>query len=57
MAIENVELMHECFPEHLRMGTVRINKTNTQREKVRREERTWKDVRHKKNKSRLRKCS
>ena len=24
MAIENVELMHECSPEHLRMGTVRL---------------------------------
>ena len=44
MAIGNVELMHECFPEHLRMGIVRINMTNTQREKVRREERTWNDV-------------
>ena len=24
MAIGNVELMHECFPKHLRMGTVRM---------------------------------
>ena len=23
MAIENGELMHECFPKHLRMGTAR----------------------------------
>ena len=23
MAIENEELMHECSPEHLRMGTAR----------------------------------
>ena len=25
MAIENGELMHECFPKHLRMGTARMN--------------------------------
>ena len=24
MAIENMELMHECSPEHLRMGTARL---------------------------------
>ena len=24
MAIGNGELMHECFPKHLRMGTARI---------------------------------
>ena len=24
MAILNVELMHECFPKHLRMGTARM---------------------------------
>ena len=24
MAIENGELMHECFPKHLRMGTARL---------------------------------
>ena len=24
MAIRNVELMHECFPKHSRMGTARI---------------------------------
>ena len=24
IAIENVELMHECSPEHLRKGTVRL---------------------------------
>ena len=23
-AIEKVELMHECFPKHLRMGTARM---------------------------------
>ena len=26
MAIENVELGHESFPKHSRMGTARINK-------------------------------
>ena len=26
MAIENVELIHECSPVHLSMGTVRSNK-------------------------------
>ena len=26
MAIGNVELSHECFPEHLRMGTPKSNK-------------------------------
>ena len=26
MAIENEELMHECFHEHSGMGTVRIKK-------------------------------
>ena len=25
MAVENVELVHECSPEHLRMRTARIN--------------------------------
>ena len=24
MAVVNVELMHECFPKHSRMGTARI---------------------------------
>ena len=24
MAIENVELMYECSPEHMRMGAVRL---------------------------------
>ena len=24
MAIENYELMHECCPEHLRIGTAKI---------------------------------
>ena len=24
MAIGNLELMHECFPKHLRMGTARM---------------------------------
>ena len=24
MTIENGELMHECFPKHLRMGTARL---------------------------------
>ena len=24
MAIENGELMHECFPKHLHMGTARL---------------------------------
>ena len=24
MAVGNVELMHECFPEHLDMGTARM---------------------------------
>ena len=28
MAIENVELMHECFPKHFRMGTARIKEHN-----------------------------
>ena len=28
MAIENVELMHECSPEHLRMGTARLKSDN-----------------------------
>ena len=26
MAIENGELMHECFPKHLRMGTARTKR-------------------------------
>ena len=25
MAIENVEVVHECFPKHLGMGTARLN--------------------------------
>ena len=28
MAIENGELMHECFPKHLRMGTARLKSDN-----------------------------
>ena len=33
MTIENEELMQECFPKHLRMGTARMNKT--EKEKIR----------------------
>ena len=28
MAIENVKLMHECSPKHLRMGAVRLRMGN-----------------------------
>ena len=28
MAIGNGELMHECFPKHLRMGTARMKQDN-----------------------------
>ena len=28
MAIENRELMYECFPKHLRMGTARLKSDN-----------------------------
>ena len=28
MAIRNWELMHECFPKHLRMGTARLKYDN-----------------------------
>ena len=44
MAIENGVLMHECSPEHLRMGTARLNKTMKQRKKVRRGEWMGKEV-------------
>ena len=27
MAIEKVELTHECFPKHLRMGTARMKES------------------------------
>ena len=37
MDIENKELMYECSPEHLLMGTARLkNKTMKQRKKVKR---------------------
>ena len=32
MAIENGELMHECFPKHLRMGTARLKYDNATEE-------------------------
>ena len=37
MAIENGELMHECFPKHLRMGTARMKEDNETDEDGRRE--------------------
>ena len=37
MAIGNGELMHWCFPKHLRMGTTRINKIKKQTKEVRRD--------------------
>ena len=37
MAIGNGELMHECFPKYLRMGTARMNKIKKQMKEVRRE--------------------
>ena len=33
MAIGNSELMHECFPKHLRMGTASIKETDTMKKK------------------------
>ena len=43
MVISNVELMHECFPKHSNMGTVRIKKDKeTQEEGIRREAWVWK---------------
>ena len=44
----SVELMHECSRYQLRMGTARMNKTNTQRKKVRRKESEDKDNGHEK---------
>ena len=35
MAIENGELMHECFPKHLRMGTARLKQDNETEEESR----------------------
>ena len=32
MALGNVELMHELYPKHSRMGTARKNKTKKQEE-------------------------
>ena len=32
MAIRNGELMHECFPKHLRMGTARLKLDNETKE-------------------------
>ena len=34
MAIENVELLHECSLEHLRMGTERLKEDKKQRNKA-----------------------
>ena len=42
MTIGNVELMHECFPKHLRMETARMKKTK--KHKVRMEAGVWKEV-------------
>ena len=33
MAIGNVELMHECFPKHSRMGLNEIRQSEEKREK------------------------
>ena len=33
MAIRNWELMHECFPKHLRMGTARMRENKETDEK------------------------
>ena len=32
MTIANEELMHECFPKHLRMGTARMEKDREREE-------------------------
>ena len=42
MVTGNLELMHECFPKHSRMGTAEWNKTKKQ--KVRRQAWVWKEV-------------
>ena len=44
MAIENVQLTHECSAEHLRMETARINNIKSQKKKASREERIWLEV-------------
>ena len=44
MGIGNGELMHECFPKHSGMGTVRIKKIKKQTNNVRREEFVWKEA-------------
>ena len=36
MAVGNVELMHECFPKHLRMGIAGIKLDNDTEEGVKR---------------------
>ena len=43
MAIGNVELIHECFPKHSRMGTATLIKTKKQKN-VSREAWVWKEV-------------
>ena len=60
MATENDELMHECFPKHLRMGTARMKETdeegkkmgvNTKRSKAGTKEKRSSDGRHYPNKN------
>ena len=51
MTVENVELMHECFPKHLRMGTARMKEDkDTEEEGHKRTVNKW-NIRHEKNKS------
>ena len=42
MAIEKVELMHECFPKYLRMGTAIIKEVKETEKKNSRKELKWK---------------
>ena len=43
MAVGNVELMHECSPQHLCMGTAGMKKG--EKTEVKQKERKWKEVR------------
>ena len=52
MAIGNGELMHECFPKHLSMGTARMIKIKKQTKEVRREAWVWKKAKRARNKKR-----